>query len=248
MGIPIDNVTLPQAVEAIVDALDSPADSNFEGAEPKQVSFVNADCVNLAFVRADYRRALIESDMVFADGIGVRLAGEVLGQKVLDNVNGTDLFPILAAALEYTGKKIYLMGGKPNVAESVALWLVQRFPGLEIAGFRDGYFSADEEEQVVEEIRNSGANLVLVALGAPRQELWIRRNLSRLGVKVAIGVGGLFDFFSGRIPRAPLWMRKAGLEWAYRLYQEPKRLWRRYLLGNPLFLVRLLRFRVFSFK
>jgi len=231
LGIPVDNVTLPEAVEAIVDALD--------GNEPMQVSFVNADCVNLAFRRADYRQALVESDMVFADGIGVRLAGKMMGQKVVDNVNGTDLFPVLASALEDTGKKIYLLGGKPGVADDVALWLLNRFPGLEIAGYRDGYFSADEEEQVIEDIRTSGADLILVALGAPRQELWIRRVLPRLGVKVAIGVGGLFDFFSGRIPRAPRWIREAGFEWAFRLYQEPGRLWKRYLIGNTLFLARL---------
>ena len=234
--IEIDNVTLEQAVNEIVDRLD--------GEAPAQVSFVNADCVNIACRRPEYLEALQHSDLVFADGIGVRMAGEVLNQPVRDNVNGTDLFPLLAAALQYSGKRIYLLGGRPGVAEGVAKWLAKNFPGVELAGCRDGYFPAEEEAHVVEDIRTSGADLVLVAFGAPRQELWIRRNLSQLGAKVVMGVGGLLDFFSGRISRAPRWVRKLGMEWCYRLYQEPTRLWRRYLVGNVVFLVRLAHLRL----
>jgi N-acetylglucosaminyldiphosphoundecaprenol N-acetyl-beta-D-mannosaminyltransferase len=233
--IAIDNVTLGQAVEAILDRL--------EGDTATQVSFVNADCVNIACRSPEYLEALQQSDLVFADGIGVRVAGNLLGQPVRDNVNGTDLFPLLAAALEGTGKRIYLLGGRPGVAEGVARWLARNYPGVEVAGYRDGYFSAEEEGKVIEDIGNSGAELVLVAFGAPRQELWIRSCLPDLGAKVVIGVGGLLDFFSGRITRAPRWVRKLGMEWCYRLYQEPKRLWRRYLLGNIVFLARLARTR-----
>jgi N-acetylglucosaminyldiphosphoundecaprenol N-acetyl-beta-D-mannosaminyltransferase len=230
-GIAIDNVTLDQAVETIVQRLDCD--------EATQVSFVNADCVNIACRNRAYLEALQQSDLVFADGIGVRVAGEILGQPVRDNVNGTDLFPLLAAALENTGKRVFLLGGHPGVAEGVAGLLAKNYPGVEVAGFRHGYFTADEEAEVIEEIRRSGADLVLVAFGAPRQELWVRRNLAKLGAKVVIGVGGLLDFFSGRIPRAPRWIRKLGMEWCYRLCQEPKRLWRRYLVGNVVFLARL---------
>lgn len=235
-GIEIDNVTLDHAVEAIVDRLD--------GDTPAQVSFVNADCVNIACRSPEYLEALQESDLVFADGIGLRMAGDVLGQPVRDNVNGTDLFPCLAAALEGTGKRIYLLGGRPGVAEGVARWLAKNYPGVELAGWRHGYFSAAEETKVIEDIRRSGADLVLVAFGAPRQDLWIRRCLSKLGAKVVIGVGGLLDFYSGRISRAPRWIRKLGMEWCYRLYQEPQRLWRRYLVGNVVFLVRLAQMRL----
>ncbi len=192
--IPINNVTLRQAVEAIIERLD--------GSSATQVSFVNADCVNIACRNREYLHALQASDLVFADGIGVRIAGEVLGQPVRENVNGTDLFPLLAAALENKGKRIYLLGGRPGVVEGVARWLAKNYPGVEVAGFHHGYFAADEEAEVIEDIRRSAADLVLVAFGAPRQELWIRRNLAKLGAKVVIGVGGLLDFFSGRIPRA----------------------------------------------
>ncbi len=234
--IAVNNLTLDQAVEVIVNRLD--------GDTPTQVSFLNADCVNIACRSPEYLAALQQSDLVFADGIGLRLAGELFGQPVRDNVNGTDLFPRLAAALQGTGKRIYLLGGRPGVAEGVAGWLAKNYPEVELAGWRHGYFSADEEAAVIENIRRSGADLVLVAFGAPRQELWIRRHLSELGAKVVIGVGGLLDFFSGRIPRAPRWIRRLGMEWAYRLYREPQRLWRRYLLGNVIYLVRLARLRL----
>jgi N-acetylglucosaminyldiphosphoundecaprenol N-acetyl-beta-D-mannosaminyltransferase len=230
-GIAIDNVTLDRAVDTIVQRVDEDAAT--------QVSFVNADCVNIACRNPEYLEALRQSDLVFADGIGVRMAGKVLGQPVRDNVNGTDLFPLLAAALEKTGKRVFLLGGRPGVAAGVVDWLAKNYPGVKVAGFRHGYFSPDEEAEVVEEIRSSGADLVLVALGAPRQELWIARNLAKLGAKVVIGVGGLLDFFSGRIPRAPRWVRKLGMEWCHRLWQEPNRLWRRYLIGNVVFLARL---------
>jgi N-acetylglucosaminyldiphosphoundecaprenol N-acetyl-beta-D-mannosaminyltransferase len=207
---------------------------------------VNADGVNIAFRNPEYRAALQQSDMVFADGIGVKLAGEVLGQLVADNVNGTDLFPLLMGALQGTGKWIYLLGGRPGVTEGVVRSLTKNFPGVKIAGWRHGYYSAEEEGQVIADIRRSGADLMLVAFGAPRQELWIHRHLGALGAKVVIGVGGLFDFFSGRIPRAPRWVRRLGMEWCYRLYREPGRLWRRYLVGNVVFLARLTKLRVTS--
>jgi N-acetylglucosaminyldiphosphoundecaprenol N-acetyl-beta-D-mannosaminyltransferase len=234
--IEIDNLTLAQAVDVILDRLD--------GDAPTQVSFVNADCVNIACRDPEYLAALQESALVFADGSGVRMAGVLLGQPIRDNVNGTDLFPLLAAALEGSGKRIFLLGGRPGVAEGVVRWLAKNHPGVELAGWRHGYFSAGEETEVIEEIRSSGADLVLVAFGAPHQELWIGRYLPRLGAKVVIGVGGLFDFFSGRIARAPGWVRRLGLEWCYRLHLEPQRLWRRYLIGNAIFLVRLARVRL----
>ena len=116
-----------------------------------------------------------------------------------------------------------------------------RYPGLRIVGARDGYFGPEEEEGVVEAINRSGARILLVAFGAPRQELWLQRWRDRLEPGVCMGVGGLFDFYSGRIPRAPAWMRELGLEWVFRLMQEPGRMWRRYVIGNPLFLSRVWR-------
>jgi N-acetylglucosaminyldiphosphoundecaprenol N-acetyl-beta-D-mannosaminyltransferase len=116
-----------------------------------------------------------------------------------------------------------------------------RYPELIIAGTRDGYFDAAEEAEVIESINASGADILLVAFGAPRQDVWLKAHKQALRVPVRMGVGGLFDFYSGRIPRAPVWMREMGLEWTYRLLQEPGRMWRRYIIGNPLFLYRVWR-------
>lgn len=233
LGLSINNLTLAEAVETIVEQLDGPA--------PQQVCFVNADCVNLAYRHPEYRDVLRRADLVFADGIGMRLAGKILKAPVRDNVNGTDLFPRLCEALRGTGKSLYLLGARPGVAERVCDWIAEHYPGVLVAGCRHGYFTADEEPSVIQAIADSGADLLCVAFGAPRQDLWIHAHQSNLGVKVAMGVGGLFDFYSGRLPRAPQWMRRLGLEWLYRLYQEPTRLWHRYLLGNPLFLCRIIR-------
>lgn len=204
-----------------------------------QVAFVNAQCFNLSARNPRYRAVLQSAPLVLADGIGLRQALKwFCATGLRDNVNGTDLFPRLCRLCEDEGLRPYLLGARPGVADAVVANLRKRFPRLEIAGARDGYFAESDNEAVVEEINASNADLLLVALGVPMQELWIAQHAARLRVGVAIGVGGLFDFYSGRIPRAPLWVRELGIEWVYRLIQEPGRMWRRYVVGNPLFLWR----------
>jgi N-acetylglucosaminyldiphosphoundecaprenol N-acetyl-beta-D-mannosaminyltransferase len=236
LGVPLDNVTMEEAIQGIVERLDDEA--------PRQVCFVNADCVNVACRNTQYREVLCNASMTLADGIGLKLAGLAFGRKIRDNVNGTDLFPRLCAKLAGTGKGTFLLGARPGACERVRDWVVRCYPEMAIAGCHHGYFPPEDEAGVVGRIADSGAALLLVAFGAPRQELWIARHLDKLGVKVAMGVGGLFDFYSGRIPRAPLWIRNLGMEWLFRLRQEPGRLWKRYLLGNPRFLARVARDRI----
>lgn len=230
LGVRIDNLNM----QAALDWLTAQARSD----QPATAAFVNADCLNITYGNADYRAALHQAGRVFADGSGIRLGARRLGWQVRDNVNGTDLLPLLCERCAAEGLSLYLLGARPGVAEAAAAALQVRFPGLLIAGCRDGYFAADDEDAVIAAINASGAHILLVALGAPRQELWLHRLHERLTVPVRLGVGGLFDFYSGRIPRAPQWLRELGLEWVWRLLQEPGRLWRRYLIGNPLFLWR----------
>ena len=229
-GIPLVNLERGDAVAAIEAAL--------AAGQFTRIAFANADCANLAARDSGYREQLEAMDWVFVDGIGMRIAGRMMRAPVRDNVNGTDLFPLLCESLARSGKRLFLLGARPGVATAVARWAEIRFPGLQIAGSRDGYFTADDEPAICAAIRASNADVLLVALGAPRQEDWITRNAKDCGVTVAMGVGGLFDYYSGRIPRAPAWMRRHGLEWVFRLAQEPGRLWRRYLIGNGVFLVR----------
>jgi N-acetylglucosaminyldiphosphoundecaprenol N-acetyl-beta-D-mannosaminyltransferase len=129
------------------------------------------------------------------------------------------------------------------VASAAAEWAQRQFPELRIAGTHGGYFDDGGEAAVLAAIRDSGADVLLVAMGVPVQDLWLRRNLKKSGATVGIGVGGLFDFYGGRIPRAPQWLREIGGEWIYRLLQEPRRMWRRYLVGNFAFLWRVVRER-----
>ena len=236
LGVRIDNLTMAEASAQIV--------SMAKAATPSQVCFVNADCVNTAVVDQHYRNTLTSAQLVLADGIGVRLAGSILNQNVRENVNGTDMLPHLCEAVEASSLGLYLMGGRPGVAEAAAAWMTDHYPHLKISGFHHGYFTELEQPEVVAEIKASGASVLLVALGAPRQDKWIAMHQQELGVKVAIGVGGLLDFYSGRIQRAPVWMRELGMEWFYRFSQEPRRMWRRYFLGNAVFLLRVMRERM----
>lgn len=238
LGIPITNITMNEAVETICEQLD--------GDQPRQVCFVNADCANIAYHDPDYLAALKGADICLADGIGMKLAGKLLAREIRQNVNGTDLFPGLCQALEKSGKGVFLLGARPGVAEDVAAWMKANHPGIEVRGCQHGYFTESEQAAVFDRIRTSRSSLLLVAFGAPSQDVWIRQNLSRLNINVGMGVGGLFDFYSGRIARAPLWMREIGMEWLYRLTREPRRLWKRYLVGNVVFLYRVLRERYAS--
>ena len=197
-------------------------------------AFINAHCLNLACKDEAYKRILNECSEVFADGIGAKIGAKMLGYRVEENVNGTDMFPLLA------GKpyRIYLFGGAPGVA-AAALENAKKLGGkAEFTGCADGFFKEKSEEEIFTELAEQKADILLVALGVPRQEEWIRNNLEKFPGCVAIGVGGLLDFVSGRIPRAPLWMRKLNIEWCFRLYCEPVRLFKRYIIGNPLFIAR----------
>lgn len=205
-----------------------------------RVAFVNADCVNIAARDHGYLADLQAMDWVFADGIGVKLAGQLLQQPVRANVNGTDLFPRLCEEMAREGRRLFLLGAAPGVAQAAGNWALSTYPGLVLAGTHHGYYSADELPALLEGIRLAQADVLLVGMGAPRQERWIQAHAAATGATVVMGVGGLFDYYAGNIPRAPLWMRRSGLEWLFRLLQEPRRLARRYLIGNWIFMMRVI--------
>ncbi len=230
-GIDITNTTMDEAVGWMVKRV--------KDNKPAFVAFVNPDCLNIACQNDQYRQVLSTlATRVLPDGIGINIGCRLLGVSLMANVNGTDLFPRLCEKSAAEGVSLFLLGSKPGVAEAVSLKMRERFPALSIAGVRDGYFKQEESGQIVEEINSSKADILLVAFGAPKQELWLAEHHHQLNACVCLGVGGLFDFYSGRLPRAPVWMREIGLEWTWRLLQEPGRMWRRYLIGNPLFLYR----------
>ncbi len=232
IGIEFDNKTMDQAVEDI--------DKAIETENAITIYYVNPDCFNRMYNDRDYYNIIKSNKIVYPDGIGVHIACKMLGNPLKENINGTDMFPYirdLAIKKEY---RIYLLGGKPGVAEQMKDKLKEDYPEIKICGTADGYFDRSQSNEVVERINESKADILFVAFGAPLQEKWINEHRNIIKADVVLGVGGLFDFYSERIERAPRWMREIGMEWSYRLYKEPVRMWRRYIIGNPLFLFRVL--------
>lgn len=237
-GQRLANPSLQQAVELLARRVES--------SRPYRLAFLNAHCVNVLHERSDYAECLSRFDERLVDGFGLRLAGILLQQPVRDNVNGTDLFPALCRHLEQhrPGTRVFLLGAEPGVAEDVAQWMGRHHPGLEVVGTRHGFFAdRQEEDQLLGLLDELRPEWLLVAMGVPLQELWIDRHRDRLPSGLTMAVGGLFDFYSGRRSRAPQWLRELGLEWLHRLALEPARMWRRYLVGNVVFLARLVRAR-----
>lgn len=206
--------------------------------------FVNAHCVNVAAKDRAYGAILQRAPFVFADGVGMAIAGRLLGRPLTNNVNGTDLLPELCRRAAIRGVPMAFLGARPGTAIACASRLRVLYPGLDIRWIRHGFLSEHEETKMLPGLNASGARILLVAKGVPCQEKWIDRYAPHLDVPVIIGVGALFDFYSGSIPRAPLLVRRMRMEWAYRLLREPRRLAGRYLKGNPLFLARVIRARV----
>jgi N-acetylglucosaminyldiphosphoundecaprenol N-acetyl-beta-D-mannosaminyltransferase len=213
-----------------------------ERGERRRVSYVNAHVLNQSFSIPELRRALLASDLVYCDGYGVRVAAKLIGLDVPYRMTGADWIWGVAALCEARGRSLYLLGSDPGVADEAAASLRRWYPRLEVKGTHHGYFEPDSphSERVLEDIAERRPDILLVGMGTPRQELWVERSFHRIDVPVVWTVGALFDYLSGRMPRAPHWMADHGLEWIFRLALEPRRMWRRYLLGNPAFLGRVL--------
>lgn len=227
--IPINNVSMSEALDWITRP--NP-DSLKNGC--RTVYFINTNSVNTAHNNDKFKSILASSDKNFPDGSGVRIAAKRYGIQLRDNVNGTDLLPGLCRESSEQKKSIFLLGSAPGVAEQTARKIQALYPRVEIVGTHHGYFDLEDSSSVIDRINASGAHICLVGLGSPHQETWLHKNRQALKVETALAVGGLFDFYSGNIPRAPLWMREMGLEWVFRLIQEPKKKFSRYVLGLSL--------------
>lgn len=227
-GLELPYTTRERAIAAI--------DGSLDGEGPIRVAFCNANTMLKALRSRDYARAF-EGFLVLNDGLGVDLCSLLVnGRRFEENLNGTDFTPALLRESRHAFR-IFLLGGRPGVAEQAAAKFADAFPRHEIAGFRDGYFAEDGADEVVAEINRSGADLVLVALGNPRQEQFVAAVGAKLDAPVVLMVGALFDFVAGRVVRAPRIVRAARAEWLFRLAQEPRRLARRYTVDVVRFLV-----------
>ena len=206
---------------------------------------VNAHCLNLCYEDSALRNSLNGADVVFCDGAGVMLAARILGGRIPARITYAAWIWQLADFAAAEGFSLYFLGARPGVAQEAARRLRERYPGLRIVGVRHGYFDhsagSAENEAVLEEINAAAPDILLVGLGMPHQERWLTQNRQGLNAGVALSGGAVFDYVSRRVRRGPRILTERGFEWLARLLNEPRRLWRRYLLGNPLFLLRVLR-------
>ena len=208
------------------------------------VAYANVHAINLAFGHAEFRGFLNSADVVFCDGQGLRLGARLAGLRIPNRFTPPDWIHQLASECAKRGFSIYLLGARPGVATQAARRLERDVPGLRICGTHHGYFDKApghvENEQVIEAINAARPSILVVGFGMPLQELWLNRNWRRLNANVALPAGALLDYLAGGVPRAPRWLTDRGFEWLARLLIEPRRLWSRYLIGNPLFLGRVL--------
>ena len=225
LGVGFDNITMDQAVAEGVRLMDTPGAHYAVTPNPEIVEACRED--------PEAMEAVNGADLVLADGIGVIYGAKILGTPLKGRVTGISFAQSLMARMAENGKSLYLLGAKPGVAEKAAAALRRQYPGLRIAGTHDGYFQ--EDAPVAEAIRESGADVAFVCLGAPKQEKWMQKYGEATGAHLLIGLGGCLDVFSGEVRRAPEAFQKLGLEWLYRLAKEPRRIGR--MMKLPLFLV-----------
>jgi len=231
LGVPIDSMSEADAVDWVARAI-------AEG-RPRLVISVNPERIMRAGRDPEFAAVLRRADLALADGAGVLWAARRLGHQLPGRVAGVDLLQALAARGGPAGWRFFFLGGAPGVAQAAGQVLRERYPGFRLAGTNAASPDPFNDALTTQAVRSSGAQLLFLAYGAAAEEAWLARNLTRSGAIVGMGVGGAFDFISGRSRRAPPWMRERGLEWLHRLGQEPWR-WRR-MLALPRFVVRVLR-------
>lgn len=204
---------------------------------PTQHVVINASKVNLMEKDAKLREIVNACPLINADGASIIWAAKQLGVPVQERVTGIDLFLKLIERSNDKGYKIYLFGAKEEVVRKVKDIFLEKYKNLQIVGYRNGYFAESDEDEIVKNITETGADIMFVAFSSPTKEYWVNKYLQRLSIPFVMGVGGSFDVVAGVTNRAPLWMQNHGLEWFYRFIQEPKRMWKRYIVGNAKFIV-----------
>lgn len=230
LGVKIDAVTMAEAVDLL---------EAFIGEKrPHLVATANAEMVMAAQNDKELAEILANADLVVPDGAGVVWAGRYQGDLVPERVAGYDLAQALLAKAAVRGYRVYFFGGAPGIAEMAREIAANRYPGLNVVGTRDGFFMAQDEPAIIELIKSCKPDILLAALGVPKQEKWLTAHLAELEVPLSMGVGGTFDVMAGVVCRAPLWMQRAGLEWLYRLCCQPSRITR--MLALPRFVMEVL--------
>ncbi len=229
LGVSFDAITMQAAVERCLEFCHAPRAAH---------TVITANAFHLCMMRRDRDLAAScrAAQLTVADGMSVVWALRASGQAAPERVAGVDLMANLLAAAGQQRLRVYFLGARREVVTTLAEVCCTRYPGIEIAGFRDGYFRSDDHLGIVEDIRASQAHMLFIGMPSPFKEVWCERHRGRLDVPVMIGVGGSFDVLAGFIKRAPRWTQAAGLEWLWRLLMEPRKLWMRYLTTNTEFI------------
>lgn len=225
LGVPFSTMTMEETIQYLMKQLESGQDHTF------QVVTANPEIIMCAKKDPSFHQTLLKTDLITPDGIGVVKASGMLGTPLKERVAGFDLMSDLFGTLSEENKSVsvFLLGAKPHVVKGAADHLTKTYSAVSIVGTQDGYFKQEEEEDIISRIQEAKPNLLLVALGFPRQENFIQNNKHRLQAKVAVGVGGSLDVWAGEVKRAPKWIQAIHLEWFYRLCSNPTR-WRRQLV------------------
>ncbi|MBD3169368.1 MAG: WecB/TagA/CpsF family glycosyltransferase [candidate division Zixibacteria bacterium] len=238
LGTKLCKCTIEEGVNLIDDAISS--------GGKYRVIIRNAACINLSFANEEYRDAVAGYHMRFVDGIGVYLAGKILKGIGFPDLGGNPFGRAILQRCAEKGYRVYLLGAKQEVVAKAAENFQKWHHGLKIAGYHHGYFDLENCGDIIEEINKTEPDLVMACFGKPEEVFWIARNFDSLRAKVMIPMGGFFDFQSGHTRRAPEWILKMRFEWLFRLLIEPRRLWRRYIIGNTIFMTRVFRYKLFG--
>ena len=225
-GVDVDALTMDETVDRIMELLSGP--------DPVQHVVLNASKVVAMSKDPALKDVISTCAVINADGMSVVVASRLLRHPLPERVAGIDLFERLVARAAADGRSVYFLGARDEVLEELVARFRARYPLLRIAGWRNGYWTDDAE--VVRAVRDANPDLLFLAIPSPRKEFWLAEHLPALGVPFAMGVGGSFDVLAGKIKRAPAWVQRLGCEWVYRLAQEPRRMWKRYLVGNTAFM------------
>ncbi|WP_017651779.1 WecB/TagA/CpsF family glycosyltransferase [Fortiea contorta] len=229
-----DPLTLTQTVDWVIDLIKS--------GQRGYICTVNVAILMMMRSHPQLQNFVSKAALIVADGQPLIWTSKFLPSSLPERVTGIDLIDAIAQRAEQEGLGIYIMGATAQVISAAVAKMQSKYPQLKICGFDDGYFKENQAPQRAQAIAQSGAQILFVGMGVPRQETFLEKNWEKLGVNLAIGVGGSFDVYSGLRKRAPLWVQETGLEWLYRLIQEPQRLWKRYLLTNSQFMLELAKF------
>jgi N-acetylglucosaminyldiphosphoundecaprenol N-acetyl-beta-D-mannosaminyltransferase len=240
LGVRIHALELDPLLEFIVRTV--------RNANKIKIMYVNVHALNLAYRNPNFRKLLNCSDVTFCDGYGVKWAADFIGERIPQRFTPPDWISLLCQECVNNGFSVFLLGARPGVAEEAATRLLAEYPDLKIAGTHHGYFNkfadSNENKEVLGIIDSARPDILIVGFGMPLQEQWVEENFQDISANVILTAGALLDTLSGEIKRAPKWMTDHGLEWFGRLIYEPRRLWRRYLIGNPIFIWRIVKQRL----